>query len=63
MLVLARDNREKLHLETDQGEVVNIHITDSSGHQIRIAFNAPKSCCILREEWIRFNAISANKLN
>jgi len=57
MLVLSRENGEQLHLETEHGEVTKIHITDIKGHQIRIAFAAPKSCCMLREELILSNEI------
>jgi len=55
MLILSRENGEQLHLETERGAVTKIHITDIEGHQVRIAFNAPKSRCILREELIRDN--------
>ena len=52
MLVLSRKNGEQLHIETEQGEVTSIHITNNRGDLVRIAFDAPRSCCILREELI-----------
>ncbi len=61
MLVLTRKNGEQLHIETDHGEVTSIHITNRRGDLIRIAFDAPASCCILQEELIFANEEAAKR--
>lgn len=53
MLVLTRRNGEKLQIQTQDNEVIEIKITKIDGKQVQIGFEAPQSCRILREELLR----------
>ena len=51
-LILSRRNGEQLQLVTKGNEVIAITITNINGNQVRISFNAPKSCRMMRRELI-----------
>ena len=52
MLVLTRRNGESLQIVTENNEVIEIKITNVQGEQVKIGFEAPASCRILRQELI-----------
>jgi len=58
MLVLTRKNGESLQIVTENNEVIEIMVTKVSGEQVKIGFDAPPSCRILREELIADIAIN-----
>lgn len=51
-LTLSRRNGEQLQLVTKDNEIIEITVTNIRGNQIKINFNAPKSCRIMRRELI-----------
>ena len=51
-LTLSRRNGEQLQLVTKDNEVIEITVTNIRGNQVKINFNAPKSCRIMRRELI-----------
>lgn len=52
MLVLTRKNGESLQIVTKNNEVIEITITNVCGEQVKIGFDAPPECRILRQELI-----------
>lgn len=52
MLVLTRRNGEALQIVTENSEVIEIKVTNVQGEQVKIGFDAPASCRILRQELI-----------
>ncbi|MGD8926059.1 MAG: carbon storage regulator [Thioalkalispiraceae bacterium] len=52
MLILTRRNGESLQIVTRDNEVIEIKITNVRGEQVKIGFDAPPECRILRQELI-----------
>ena len=52
MLILTRKNGESLQIVTTNNEVIDIQVTNVRGDQVKIGFDAPLSCRILRQELI-----------
>ena len=50
MLILTRRNGESLQIVTRDNEVIEIKITNVRGEQVKIGFDAPPECRILRQE-------------
>lgn len=57
MLTLTRPNGESLRIITENNKVIQITVTGIKGDPVKIAFNAPVSHRIIREELIHFSAL------
>lgn len=56
MVVLTRENGEKLQLVMENDQVVAIRLTDSHGKQVQIGFEAPPASRVLHKELIQADA-------
>ena len=57
-LTLSRRNGEQLKLITKDNEIIEITVTNIRGNQVKINFDAPRSCRIIRKELIEDVSIS-----